>query len=283
MRKLLLPKLTISILGSAAGIAILLFLYAQFIEPRQLHCSNLTIASAKIHNPLSIVLVSDMHLRSDSTLPTKVLDKITALKPTYICLAGDLENHHTQDHRQALTFIKRCAAIAPVICIIGNSDMCEENRQCLYCSLVYRPATDSFPKTVSYLRNNGALFTNDNLQFYGFDEATRGGTGTFKLNAPDTTRFSILLVHNTLFMSDDILASYNLVFAGHTHGAQIAFLKPFLNLYASTIDPRYVHNKLPKHVITSTGIGLSFFPIRFLVPPTLYDIKLLPIVRRMAL
>lgn len=244
-----------------------------------------TIYSENATTSFTVCLISDLHLTNDTIIASKVITALKQKQPDFICIAGDLEDHVDPNYKRAISFLNRCAALCPVICINGNSDMCEKSRQCLYCfvtynSLAYESALSS---QIYFLRNEKKSFSSKNVVFYGFDEATRKGTIQNDLDSLTPNAFSVLLVHNTTFIATQTLSRYNLVFAGHTHGGQIGFLKPFLALYDKSIDIRYIKNSLPNHVITSTGVGTSFLPFRFLVPPTIYSISVLPSLGRQAL
>lgn len=61
-------------------------------------------------------------------------------------------------------------------------------------------------------------------------------------------------------------SNYDLFFAGHTHGGQLTFFFPFINLTPTLIETRYVKGDF--HIgdmlaIVNRGLGMSLAPIRY--------------------
>jgi predicted MPP superfamily phosphohydrolase len=59
--------------------------------------------------------------------------------------------------------------------------------------------------------------------------------------------------------------NYDLMLAGHTHGGQITFLFPFINLSPTLIETRFVRGDF--HIgnmllVVTRGLGMSLVPIR---------------------
>ena len=92
--------------------------------------------------------------------------------------------------------------------------------------------------------------------------------------------FKILLVHqprNSLIKAA-AEKNYNLFLAGHTHGGQVSFLFPFINLSVTLFETRYVRGNFwfgNMLMIVTRGLGMSIEPIRYNSQPeiTVINIK----------
>lgn len=72
-------------------------------------------------------------------------------------------------------------------------------------------------------------------------------------------------------------AGVNLYLAGHTHGGQVTFWFPFLDLTPAAMESRYVrgHFQLGSmRLIVSSGLGVSIVPFRYNSTPTIDVIEL---------
>jgi hypothetical protein len=72
-------------------------------------------------------------------------------------------------------------------------------------------------------------------------------------------------------------AGVDLYLAGHTHGGQITFLFPFLDLTPVALESRYVRGHFQlgdMGVVVSNGLGLSLVPFRYNSTPTVDVIEL---------
>ncbi|HWJ17815.1 MAG TPA: hypothetical protein VNR65_03710, partial [Geobacterales bacterium] len=94
-----------------------------------------------------------------------------------------------------------------------------------------------------------------------------------------TDRAPILLLAHEPDIFDRVPASITLTLAGHTHGGQIYI--PFVGRPAFFADnaryAKYAYGHIKKdgrHMIVSSGLGLSNIPIRFMVPPEIAIVTL---------
>jgi predicted MPP superfamily phosphohydrolase len=59
--------------------------------------------------------------------------------------------------------------------------------------------------------------------------------------------------------------NYDLMLAGHTHGGQITFLFPFMNLSPTLIETKFVRGNFyigKMLLVVTRGLGMSLVPIR---------------------
>ena len=90
----------------------------------------------------------------------------------------------------------------------------------------------------------------------------------------------ILLTHQPREKVAEVASekNYDLMLAGHTHGGQITFLFPFINLTPTLIETKYVRGnfKVGKMLLVVTrGLGMSLAPVRYNSTPevTVIDIS----------
>jgi len=91
--------------------------------------------------------------------------------------------------------------------------------------------------------------------------------------------YKILLAHQprNYILSQAIAKNYDLYLCGHTHGGQLTFFFPFVNLSPTLVETKYVKgdyrfgNLL---FVISKGLGMSLAPVRYNSTPEIIVIKL---------
>ncbi len=91
--------------------------------------------------------------------------------------------------------------------------------------------------------------------------------------------FKILLIHQPLEYVAKVAfeKNYDLMLAGHTHGGQITFLFPFINLTPTLIETKFVRGdyKIGNMLLVVTrGLGMSLAPVRYNSTPEISVINL---------
>jgi len=99
------------------------------------------------------------------------------------------------------------------------------------------------------------------------------------LHAQNHSDLKILLIHqpNALAVQKAARAGYNLFLAGHTHGGQITFLFPFINLTPTLLETRFVRGDFhfgKMLMIVTRGLGMSLVPLRYNSTPEITVIVL---------
>jgi predicted MPP superfamily phosphohydrolase len=100
------------------------------------------------------------------------------------------------------------------------------------------------------------------------------------LDKGEDADFRILLAHQprNYILSQAIAKNYNLYLCGHTHGGQLTFFFPFINLSPTLVETKYVKgdyrfgNLL---FVISKGLGMSLAPLRYNSTPEIIVIKLI--------
>ncbi|HSD62932.1 MAG TPA: metallophosphoesterase, partial [Ignavibacteriaceae bacterium] len=99
------------------------------------------------------------------------------------------------------------------------------------------------------------------------------------IHQQDHSDFKILLVHqpNALAVQKASEEGYNLFLAGHTHGGQVTFLFPFINLTPTLLETRFVRGDFhfgKMLMIVTRGLGMSLVPLRYNSTPEITVIVL---------
>lgn len=90
----------------------------------------------------------------------------------------------------------------------------------------------------------------------------------------DSVDLKILLVHQPrkFVVAEGVKKKYDLILAGHTHGGQVTFLFPFINLTPTLIETPYVRGDFHfgnTLLIVTRGLGMSLAPVRYNSTPVI--------------
>ena len=234
-------------------------------EPR---LEEVEIIFSKLPNNtiISAVLISDLHIRSSTNLPT-IFSKVEKLSPSFLFLLGD--NFTKIMIKKVREFIKLLTSLNPPLgkfAILGNGD--EEE---LFLSIFNKAG-------VHLLNNEYCLIKEGSLRILlaGVDYEAKNIPQL--LASLPSSDISILLSHRPdVILSPGEWRKIDLVLSGHTHGGQIRF--PLLG-------PLFTKSKLPRkysqglfsfghlHLYVSRGIGMTKIPIRFLCSPEITLLKI---------
>jgi uncharacterized protein len=99
------------------------------------------------------------------------------------------------------------------------------------------------------------------------------------VNAQNHSDLKIMLIHqpNALAVQKAADSGYNLFLAGHTHGGQVTFLFPFINLTPTLLETRFVRGDFHfgnMLMIVTRGLGMSLVPMRYNSTPEITVIVL---------
>lgn len=220
--------------------------------------------------PISIVLISDLHVQRPDMPPArvgKIVGQINALQPDIVVLAGD----YSASHFLTAESYPLEAAVAPlrhlrprlgVFGVLGNHDR------------------EQGEETIAALENVGIkVLENEAVQIGPLSLGglhTRVRRTVRRLLRKKGTR--ILVAH-----SPDIFPrvppSIPLVLAGHTHCGQIVFPGVGAVATGSRFGSRYlcgIVREQGKMLIVTAGVGTSRMPLRIGAPPDIWLITIGP-------
>jgi predicted MPP superfamily phosphohydrolase len=213
-----------------------------------------------------------------------IADHLNAQKPDVIVLLGDYVNglrrrYYSREIPIAEWIAPLQSLRAPlgVYAILGNHD---------WGSGQAPDIRRAFRKAGIALLENAALKINrgrDHFWIAGIkDQLTSESRGIWDLEATlyhITDRAPVILLAHEPDIFDSVPANVTLTLAGHTHGGQIYI--PFVGRPGFVADnaryARYAYGHYiqdGRHMIVSSGLGLSNIPVRFLVPPEIAIVTL---------
>jgi uncharacterized protein len=222
----------------------------------------------KLHSPLVIAFASDFHA-GPTTHPkmfSKLIDELIEKQPDVLLLGGDFVCHNS-DHVDVLVeHLSRCNPPLGKYAVLGNHDLWVDEVQ-----LTQRLAAAGVNVLVN--RNVPLPFPFEGVSICGIDDpwagsvnidsAFRGANSIriFLTHSPD----GLLLLNGTQF---------DVGFAGHTHGGQIALPDgtPIIDA-GGPLCRSHSHGRFDIEnngtMIVSRGVGCSNLPIRINADPEL--------------
>lgn len=267
-------------LTAAAGAAIPLAGYAQFIEPH-----HLTLEQVDLHIPnlpeafdgFRIAQLSDFHYGAytGASEISVAVNLANSLKPDLTVVTGDFITWPGEDiavpvTHPVFTEIALCAqtlsglsAPSGVFGCFGNHDVLVGER---YITEVF----DSFHIRLLANENRAIERNGKRMWIAGVDDAISGGADFVKtLRGIPSNEPVILLAHEPDVADEAAKYPVAVQLSGHSHGGQIRL--PLVDtLYLPRLAEKYpygyyrVHNM---HLYTNRGIGTILLPYRFNAPP----------------
>lgn len=237
-------------------LAILLFLFLSY----RIQTTNYDIETGKIHSPLRIALITDLHSCKYGENEKPILELIDAEQPDIVLLGGDIYDDDLPIETAA-DFIQAVSQKYPSFYVSGNHEYWNNQMDFM------KDLTTKAGATV--LEGNCLQFkkSNDTINICGIDDPTHIGLDSLKVQLKSTMKFlekgkyNILLAHRPELV--DIYAEYgfDLVTAGHAHGGQ--WRLPLLledGFYAPDqgFFPKYtggIHQKKETLMIVSRGLA----------------------------
>jgi predicted MPP superfamily phosphohydrolase len=198
---------------SLAGVGVLCFAYAYFIEPYWPEVCRYTVATAKLPTgaqPIRIVHISDTHCDPTVRLEDRLPDIIADLKPDIILFTGDAINsvEGLPNFRRLMT---RLAAVAPTYAVRGNWEWNSFRGIDLYAGtgateLIKKIQPVKIRDTTLYLV--GVAWPDWDSAPALQDKLPPGALSVMMYHAPD--------------LAVQIPIKTDLLLVGHTHGGQVA-------------------------------------------------------------
>lgn len=223
-------------------------------------------------NNFRLVMISDLHAdrHTDSERLGNYIDKVNNLKPNLVLIGGDMISGNSRYIDTVAEYVGKIKAQYGIFSCRGDHDY-----------WAYRPdmqrsvgeITDALGRYKVPMLNNENL----RLDIHGAKMLISFITYTYpdkinhdlldKLLSDKKEDLNILLLHQPEGGIPEKAAqkNYDLMLAGHTHGGQITFLFPFINLSPTLIETRFVRGDF--HIgnmllVVTRGLGMSLVPIR---------------------
>ncbi|MCF7220336.1 metallophosphoesterase [Marilutibacter chinensis] len=263
------------LIAGAAMAALLVFVWARFVEPQMLRVRETTLPGTGAR--ATIALVSDIHLGvyKDTGYLRRVVDRLNTLQLDAVLIAGDLTYEPGGAPLREM-FAPLAELRAPVHAVLGNHDQ-------------QAPGPDIDAELRAALAALGVeviegrvLVDPVGIRWAGLGDRWAGKDDpTFLRRFPDPARPTFVLAHNPDSAIELSPTDAGLVLAGHTHGGQIRI--PLL--YPHVIPSVYGFDRgerlfaTPRgtvRVFVTSGLGEIGLPMRLFNPPTIDVLHLRP-------
>jgi uncharacterized protein len=235
-----------------------------FFEGNNIRVRHFTIQSPKIHQPLTLVQISDLHL-SPVVRPQhleKILTLVKQVNPDVVISTGDLLDSGVENFHELIEALDELKPPLGKFAITGNHEF--------YYGLTHAlKFTEEAGFTV--LRERSVTLANE-ITLVGIDDYAAIQTGYMDkipeietLQQANQDKYIILLKH-TPIVNPAALPLFDLQLSGHTHGGQIFPFSYFVRLFFP-YNCSELYNIHGHQLYLNRGAGMWGPPIRFLEPP----------------
>jgi len=261
------------LLSIVLSLAILVY---GFVEALNIRTETITIKTDKLPanvEKIRIVQISDVHLGlivGKSRLG-RMLDKVREARPDMLVSTGDLVDGHMEDPEKLAGMMRNIPTPYGKYAITGNHEF--------YAGLKHALAfTEKAGFTV--LQGEG-MTVKSTLNIAGVDDPARGpyrsehrlSEKELLQNLPQD-KFTLFLKHQPI-ISKTSIGLFDLQLSGHTHQGQI-FPFNFMTRLAYRIPSGLTKLGNPTKVYVSRGTGTWGPPVRFLAPPEVTVVDIVP-------
>ena len=236
-------------------------------------------------NNFRITFISDIQADAytDASRLGRYIRRVNETDPDLVLIGGDMITSTPDYIDQAAEYVGKIKSKYGVFSCIGDHDNWayrDNYRRSLqeveYALLKYNVKMFNNKDTVLNIKNAeiGISFLTST-----YVERIRKEEIDSLIHAQNHSDFKILLIHqpNGLAVKEAANAGYNLFLAGHTHGGQVTFLFPFINLTPTLIETRFVRGDFhfgKMLMIVTRGLGMSLVPLRYNSTPEITVIVL---------
>jgi uncharacterized protein len=239
-------------------------------------------------NNFRIVFISDIHADefTNDTRLEKFVKKVNSTNPDLVLIGGDFISSTPDYIETAATFIGKIKSKYGIYSCVGDHD-----------NWAYRNDTRRSLREITNAlqRHNVEMVNNEKrtINVNGAEISIAFITNTY-VEGINEKRFDnvigdgipgdlkILLVHQpaNFLIEEAKKYSFNLLLAGHTHGGQVTFLFPFINLTPTLIETKYVRGDFHFGnllMVVTRGLGMSLVPLRYNSTPEVTVIMINPL------
>ena len=245
-------------LGLLAGSALLF--YAFWIEPRRIRVTRLSLPVEGLARPLRLLVMGDLQ----STGPHETPERLAALAELFS--SGIVPPEITAE---ALASIP-----APMghFAVLGNHDWWWNGPRVRQ---VLSRAGITVLEDEARLAKNGTTA----LWVAGLRDAVTQGCDIAATLAKTDGQAPVVLLSHTPDVFPAVPPDVALTLAGHTHGGQVCLPLIGAPVIPSRYGQRYRYGHVVEkghHLYVTSGVGTSKLPLRFLAPPEIAVIDLMP-------
>lgn len=257
-----------------------IFCYARFIEPNLLVVKTIDIESKKAIKPCTITFFTDTHFGKyyDVNHIDEIVEKINQTNPDIVIFGGDLLDNYARD-RDSIDLdylskqLQKIEAKVDKFAIWGNHD---------YGGGAIRMYDQFMTSSGFKVVKNELIEVRDcGINLIGFDDYLMGmrDSSLYKINSDS---LNIIASHEPIVSQLLEGNGDNLMLSGHTHGGQVNI--PFLTskflpegsgqFVKGFYDEKELNTSISLRMYTSSGIGMTRYPYRFLNTPEIIKINI---------
>ena len=266
-------------LGLLAGSALLF--YAFWIEPRRIRVTRLSLPAAGLARPLRLLVMGDLQ----STGPHETPERLAALaelasaqKPDIVLLVGDYACRGKLFSSGIVPPEVTAQALASIpapmghFAVLGNHDWWWNGPRVRE---VLSQAGITVLEDEARLAENGTAA----LWVAGLRDAVTQGCNIAAALEETDSQAPIVLLSHTPDVFPAVPPAVALTLAGHTHGGQVRLPLIGAPIVPSRYGQRYCYGHVVeegRNLYVTSGVGTSKLPLRFLAPPEIVVIDLMP-------
>lgn len=261
-------------------IIVCIFCYARFIEPNLLVVKTIDIESEKAIKPCTITFFTDTHFGKyyNEDHIEQIVNKINQTNPDIVIFGGDLLDNYARD-RDSIDLdylseqLQKIEAKVDKFAIWGNHD---------YGGGAVRVYEQFMTSSDFRVVKNELVEVKDcGITLIGFDDYLMGmrDSSLYKINSDS---LNIVASHEPIVSQLLEGNGDNLMLSGHTHGGQVNI--PFLTskflpegsgqFVKGFYNEKELNTSISLRMYTSSGIGMTRYPYRFLNPPEIIKINI---------
>lgn len=262
-------------------IPLALLFYAVWIEPRHIRVTRLSLRVAGLSNPLRLLVMGDLQ----STRPHETPKRLAALaklaasqEPDVVLLVGDYAGRGKWFYRGTVSPQVTAAALSSIpapmghFAVLGNHDWWFDG------PLVREVLSQA---GVTVLEDSACLAQNGRAALWvaGLRDAVTQRCDIAATLQKTDEQAPVVLLSHTPDVFPAVPQGVALTLAGHTHAGQIRLPLIGCPIVPSRYGERYRYGHVVeegRHLYVTSGIGTSKIPIRFLAPPEIAVIDLMP-------
>ena len=233
---------------------------------------------------LKIAFITDVQADryTDEERLNKYISKINEQNPDLVLIAGDVITSTPDYINAAAKYIGKIKSVYGTYSCVGDHDNWAYRRDNLRSLKEIKTALDTY--NVRMLDNEIKYLELDSsrvgITFITHTYVSEISETTLRnLSGSNNAELKIFLTHQpqNFLINSAVNDKYDLFLAGHTHGGQITFLFPFIQLTPTLVETKYIRGEFLFNktlAVVCGGLGMSLAPIRYNSTPEIVILQL---------
>lgn len=193
--------------------------------------THYTLKSNKIHHPVSIVMIADVH-DQHTKIKAQVIKKIKRIKPDLIMCVGDMIDNESRNDHATIQFLHSLTKISPVYMSYGNHEKDYYSHHAFQLQNIQKAGVHFLDETYEDILVKGNQLRIGGLYDYAFSNDDGGISQKsmhdnhvyrYLTEFKNTNHYRILLCHrpDSFIYAKAYQWDVGLILSGHVHGGQI--------------------------------------------------------------